>query len=103
MSSAFSPAAMNAKLWSWKLAWRGSLGLNGQSNSASASFSYDPGLLVAQLTVRLLDCVGLFVFRLDPRSEHLAAFFDDAGVVLVDCDQLFEVLDPSSMNANTPS
>jgi hypothetical protein len=28
----------------------------------------------------------------------LAAFFDDAGVVFVDCDQLFEVLESAVNN-----
>jgi len=36
MSSAFSPAAMNPSVWSWKLLWRGSFGLNDQSNSVTA-------------------------------------------------------------------
>jgi hypothetical protein len=48
----------------------------------------------ADLSSEPLDLVGLFGFRLHDRSEHLAAFFDDAGVLFVDCDQLFEVLDP---------
>lgn len=32
-SRTFSPAAINARVWSWKQIWRDNLGLKNQSNS----------------------------------------------------------------------
>lgn len=48
--SAFSPAAMNASVCSWKQVWRGHWGLKDQSNSASVSFSSNP---IAELYLSL--------------------------------------------------